>query len=382
MKKLLLCFLVFTSSFFLPGCWDRIEVNDIALIMGVAIDKKDDNLIEVTVEIISPGLEGGQSNGAGGGVGKTVTRSAVGVNMAEALEKLQERLPRKVFWGHSEIIVISEKLAEEGLLNHIQFFFRHREPRIRAYLFIAKDQAKEVMALLPPIEPTSAEVLREMSVHETLLGVTLLEFMQMAEGESRASALPMIQILPPSKERSGMETIAYISGSAIVKEGKMIGTIDDVVTRGLKWIRNETHHGNLSVKPIEEEGYVTGTIVHADTELIPRKDNNQWTITVKSNIAVEITINETTLDLGLPKNIETLQNSFENQIEQRMKITLDQVQKKMKADVFEFSRAIEVAYPKDWEAMKEDWDIIFPTIEVTFDTNADVTRRGQVQKYE
>ncbi|WP_227935590.1 Ger(x)C family spore germination protein [Alkalihalobacillus deserti] len=381
MKKVLLIFLIFASSFVFPGCWDRHEINDIALITGVALDKKENNSIEVTVEIISPGMEAGATGGEGGGVGKTVTRSGVGVNIAEALEKLQERLPRKVFWGHSEVFVIGEELAKEGISDEIEYFLRHREPRVRAYVFVAKNRAKEVMALLPPIEPTSAEVLREMAIYETFFSVTLLELMQMLQSDSGVANLSMIQVLPPAEGGSDLETIAYISGSAILKEDKMIGTLDDRVTRGVNWIKDEIEHGNISIKPKEGEGYISGAILEANTELIPEKANGPWKMTIKSDVVLEVTINETSLDLGIPEDMEIAQKEVNEHLEQRMKEAVEEVQKGMKADIFDFARVIETTYPKEWEKMKGDWEEIFPTVQVTFDINTDIIRRGQVQGF-
>ena len=40
--------------FLLSGCWDQKELNDIALIDGVGIDKAKDGQVEVTVSIASP----------------------------------------------------------------------------------------------------------------------------------------------------------------------------------------------------------------------------------------------------------------------------------------------------------------------------------------
>ena len=37
----------------LTGCWDRVEVNDLAIVTGTAIDKKDDE-IELTIQIFRP----------------------------------------------------------------------------------------------------------------------------------------------------------------------------------------------------------------------------------------------------------------------------------------------------------------------------------------
>ncbi|WP_314003273.1 hypothetical protein [uncultured Paenibacillus sp.] len=54
--------------FLLTGCWDRTEINDLALITAAGIDKKDEKTIELSVLVFAPkGAAGGQSGLGGGG---------------------------------------------------------------------------------------------------------------------------------------------------------------------------------------------------------------------------------------------------------------------------------------------------------------------------
>ena len=48
MKRILLLLSICASILFLSGCWDRVEVNDLAIVTGTAIDKSDDNQIEAS----------------------------------------------------------------------------------------------------------------------------------------------------------------------------------------------------------------------------------------------------------------------------------------------------------------------------------------------
>ncbi|WP_078408596.1 Ger(x)C family spore germination protein [Priestia abyssalis] len=373
--KILSFFFVWTSLFLLTGCWDRTELNDVALIRGVGLDQKDDNRIEVTVEISVPQMQIGEgSSGGSGGGGQTLIRTGQGVTIADALEQLKERIPRKVFWGHSEVLVIGEKLAKEGIRDHIDFFIRHPEPRIRSYVFVTKGNAKDVMALQPPIEKSSAEVLRELAVSEVLMNVTLIELLQMLKGD--AAALPMIDRLPPEEGQNPLQTIAYINRTAVFKQGKMIDTIDDKVTRGVLWLRDEIKEASVTTKPKGADGYISMTIIRADTELIPKIKGEKWEMTVKAVTEDDVIQNESNLKLDKLQNNKVLEKELEKEIEERLQLTIDQVQKEMKADIFGFAEAFERKYPKKWNKAKDDWEEIFPTVEVIFDIEAHVLRTG------
>ena len=56
----------------LSGCWDRVEINDLAIVTAAAIDATDDNQIELSLQVFIPkalGSGGGQGGGGGGGGG-------------------------------------------------------------------------------------------------------------------------------------------------------------------------------------------------------------------------------------------------------------------------------------------------------------------------
>lgn len=368
--RLFLFFFLYMSPCLLTGCWDRVELNDVALIRGIGLDQKEDNRIEVTVEIAIPQM---QSGGEGGG-DQTMIRTGQGFTIADALEHLKEKIPRKIFWGHSEVIVIGEKLAEEGIRDKIDFFIRHPEPRLRSYVFVTKGEAKDVIALHPPLEKSSSEVLRELAVSQVLMNVTLIELLQMLKGD--AAALPMIDRLPPEEGQDPLQTIAYIKRTAVFKQDKMIDSIDDKVTRGVLWLRDEIKEANITVKPEGANGYISMTLIQARTELIPKIKDGQWKITVKTMTEDAVILNESNLKLEDPKNTKSLEKALEKEIEGRLKVTIDQVQKKMKTDIFGFTHAFEQRYPQKWNKAKDDWEEIFPEVEVAFDIQARVLRMG------
>ncbi len=64
-------------------------------------------------------------------------------------------------------------------------------------------------------------------------------------------------------------------------------------------------------------------------------------------------------------------------MEKRLTATLNRVQKQMKTDIFEFTEVFERKYPQKWEEIKNNWEKIFPTIEVTFDIEAHILRTGE-----
>lgn len=380
-KTVIVLFALSIYALLLTGCWDRTEVNDLAIITAAGLDLTEDHQLELSVKIYltSPSSSGqmGQLESSGGGAGKSVVRSATGLTMADAVSKLQQVLTREIFWGQDEVFIFGERLAKEGIAEPMEYLLRHPAPRERANMFVSKGAAKEVLQLNPPIERSVADALREMAKNETGLNITMKELAQSMAGKSKAAALPMVEIKP---KQGNQEAFAYLLGTAILKNGKMIGRMDDSVTRGIMWIRNEVKRGTVVISPEFSDGYVSLQLLNSRTVLIPNIHEENWSITVRIEATDDIIENTTDLDLSKPDHIEDLEEGLEADIDRRVKAALNQAQKEMNADIFHFAEAFYRKYPKKWVQSKDRWDEIFPNVEVKTQTKVKVRAPGLIGK--
>ncbi len=378
-KKMLLIFFINLILLLLSGCWDRQEVNDIGLVTAAGIDKISDKTIELSILVYIPKSAGGgqgMEGSSGGGGAQTLVRSATGVTIADAMSKLQEKMPRHIFWGHTAIFIFQEKVAMKGLAKHVDFIIRHPQLRERSLLFISKQKAKDLLALIPPLERDLAVVLRELESQRMGMEVTVEDYAEMLISESGDTAVPWIKRLPPQKGKDKMATIAYIAGTAIFKKDKMIGKISQSATRGVLWLRNEVQLATVTVQPREAKGYVSFSLQNAATKLVPRIENGKWTMRLKADAEADIIQNTTPLDVTKPAIVQSLQQQLKKEIENKVNLAILQVQKDMKADIFDFGNAFYRKYPSLWKKEKKRWNQIFPNVDVTIDSNIKIRRQG------
>lgn len=369
------------SVSFLTGCWDRTELNDLAIITAAGIDKKSDSTIELSVIVYIPKAAGGDPMGGGsGGQGDLVlVRTAEGATIAEAVSMLQQKFPRKLFWGHNEVFVFDEELARDrNIRGALDYIMRHPQTRERSHIFVSKQKVSKLFSLDPPLERDLAEVLRELASLRIGVEITMKDLAQMLIGESGGAVVPYIQILPPQPGQDKQQTIGFIGGSAIFKQGKMIGTIDQSATRGLLWLRNEIDLAIVTVKPENAKGHVSMNLLRAHSKLVPKIENGNWKITLKAETEDDIIQNGTTLNTGDPQIIRKLEQDLKADIDNKVKEVLELVQKDLNADIFGFAEAFHRKYPDIWKKHKHNWDDIFPTVEVTLDTKAKIRRPGIV----
>ncbi|NOU97273.1 Ger(x)C family spore germination protein [Paenibacillus sp. LMG 31456] len=375
--------LVLPPFLLLGGCWDRTELNDLSVITALAFDKAENNMIQATAQIIIPQNQSGSGMMGGGGSGggtakKTSINTEKGINIADALSKLQQKTPRKLFWGQCKIFIFSESLAKEGIRKQFDFLVRHPQPRERAYMFVSKGKAADSLEVFPSIERSSSDALRKLSDLKVGFRVTLEQLSMMLRGDSQSAALPIVKILPLKKSSGPLQTIPYMMGIAIFNKDTMVGELSGKVTRGVMWVRNEIEEYTVTYKTDDMEGLVSLNPVKAKVKLIPQIIGDQWTMTIKVKTHGDIVQNSTVLNPMNPELLVLLDKAFAKDVKERIQLAVNEVQHKWEVDVFEFAKEFHRKYPKQWEKDKKNWKEIFPKVAVKIEVEAHILRPGLI----
>ncbi|RKD22846.1 hypothetical protein BEP19_11430 [Ammoniphilus oxalaticus] len=372
MKQLYRILLLFSWLPFVAGCWDRIEINDLAIVVGAGVDKKGDE-VEVTAQIIVPKVLSAEGGGAGD---ETMVRTGRGATITDAVADAQTKFSRRIFWGHTKVIVFGEELAREGISEYADFFARHPKARLRSHMYVSKaSTAKEVLMLHPALERSSSEVMREMSRSPFQMDVTLKDLLEMLESEAHAAVIPAVSILPVEQGQDPLQTAAYISHTAILGGDQMIGMVDEQMTKGLLWFTNQIDGATVTIKVAENE-FISTNILRAEMELVPEIEGEKWKMTVKGRLVDEIIMNRSSWDVMNPVDIRKIEQRMEEEAEKQMEAVLKLLQKNYKVDALGFADAFERKYPQQWNQVEGNWVDIFSTVEVHYDLKGKVKRPG------
>lgn len=382
MKKFLLVFFYCVSTILLSGCWDQVEVNDISIVTGAAFDKTEDNEIELTLQVFAPkslSNGGGQGGGGGGGGSKiTYTASETGKNIADAVSKLQGKLPREIFWGQCKVFIFGEALAKQGIQGQLDFLLRHPEPREVSDVFVSKGKANKLLDLVPNLERYSSEVIREIANQQIGMKTTLKDLDEMLTGVSQAAVIPYLKIGKQKKSDGKTVKYIFIDGAAVFRKDQMIGTITESETRGILWLRNEVQGYTISVEIEDEEGLVSLNPVSARVKLIPQIHQDQWKMIVNIDTEGAIVQNETKLNFINPTLLKKVEIAYQKVIEDRIRDVLNHVQQEQKVDILEFGENFYWKYPKQFKAVENRWEEQFTKMDVDINVQAHIRREGYI----
>ena len=269
------------ATMMLAGCWDRIEVNDLAIVQGVAIDLMPDGLIQVTASVAIPArITPPGATGGGGQTGPPTNKSGTGRTVSEAFTRLQEKLSRRLFWGHNSVLLIGEDLAREGIAGALDFYTRNRQPRLSTTLAVTPGRASDVLAATLPIELNVPIGIQEIERLQFAPFVDVLGFLRLLHAEGIEPCTGLVHVVtggvpepgtlrsPEGPEHDPSQPSVF--GAAVFRRDRLVGLLSEEEARGLIMIRGELGIIYVLVPIGSEERWVSFALFRHHNRIVPR----------------------------------------------------------------------------------------------------------------
>ncbi|MFC6458918.1 Ger(x)C family spore germination protein [Paenibacillus vulneris] len=366
--------MVVTALLLSTGCWDRKEVNDLAIVTIAGIDRKDNGEIELTVEIVVPKQEGGKTQISGNASkesGPTLIWSASGATVADAVSKLQRKLSRAIYWGQLELLVVGEALSRDRFREQLDYIVRDNNIRLRVQPFVCKGAVSDFLASASPLEQTKADFLGGEADRVFHRSITLNLLVQGLGKNTQSAMLPYLDIT-----QEGNKSIPYVKGYAVFSRERMAGVIQGDSFSGAKWILHQVKGDVETVKmrkPISS--LISIGILSSSTQLVTELQEGMPRIEVGIEAEVNVVQNTTRFKTSDPNFIRQVEKSASDDIRRNVETAIKQSQE-MGADIFGFGEVINRRYPGEWQQLQDRWDMIFPSMQVKVEVKVNVRHIG------
>ncbi|MGB8000279.1 MAG: Ger(x)C family spore germination protein [Anaerobacillus sp.] len=371
-KSITKCGVVFSLLSFLTGCWDLKEVNDLAIVIATGIDKTEDESIEVTLMVYMPNPSSGSSSDMSSGQsGNNHIISIQADTFADAISELEIRIPRKIFWGHSNIFIFGSELAKDGLSQQTDFIIRSIEPREQAIVYISEGPAKD--HIMNFIKLNIAEIFSKIPKNRAIKAVTLKDIEEIFLNITQTGIIPVssgYDIITASGETMAIA----VNGSAVFHHGKLIDIMKGEKDIGTYW--TVFPEVNFPVTVPTHEGKVTLNPIRKSYKLIPSIEHGKWKVTINIKGNLEVIQNTSTLNLIRMNDLVTLQKETNDKIENDVRLFVEVIQKELQADVLHFDEAFHRHYPKQMESKKVNWQQELQDVEVNIQVDTTISRTG------
>lgn len=368
MRKMLMFLLVIgLIAALLSGCEDRNELEDLALVMGIGIDKTEDQQIQVSLQFFLPqgsGQSGGsqtQSKGAGG-ANQSFIATESGETISDAVNKIAKRMSRRVYFSHNAVVIITKKMAQHQLNQVIDYCQRTREIRQRTLLFITDESMPKILSYQSVLEKTSSISLMKGEEKHLNLIATIHDVLLMRTRPNQPMAIPMIKIRKDSYDPR--RQVTKIVGSELFANQKRVGMMNAERTMGLLMINGEYRDNTFTFKPKGNRGRLSMNIQDIQLRAVPTINHGRWHLSI--HLSGKGILQENTTALN-PLNARD-RRRIEQQTEAYLASLITKGFKQSQcvgSDVYMTYEVFERSYPHECQRARAHWATVYPNIHLS-----------------
>lgn len=377
MKKFVLIIITLFILLISSGCYNYKEINDMAIVSSIGIDKDNKNDKYIVSAQIMNSKESEDSEDS-----QITVYTKEGDTVHEALRNITLKSPRKLYGNHLSKIVLSEEVAKEGIDNILDIFNRITEVRNEFIITIVKkDKASDVLKVLTTTESIPAEYVKlSLKIADKTSGLTyatkLDEFISLYLKKGIDPVVPVLKIDKKEKKGTTINNITttnpiskiVIEDLAVTNKGKLETYLKNEEVIGYNFLRNQIQKMIIPVKCDDENNYASISILKNKTKSNATKKDNKYIINFNINSEAIITEYNCRKDLTDEKVIKELEKDTEKKIKRYIKKSLNK-QKETKGKFLGLERIIYLDYPK---YKNEDYS-------VKYNVNVNLVRKGEIR---
>lgn len=361
-KLILLLSIIFLSS----GCYNYRELNELAIISAIGIDKTESGY-KMTIQVMNTKKEGQDTNSSGQQP-KFITYTTEGKTIQQMLRNVVLESPRRLYITHMQLLIISEDLAKDGIQDILDWFARDSESRKQFYVLVSKNnKTEEILNTMTSLETLNSKKISDnMETDSKFLGIsekiTFEELLGTYMNDKQEIVLPAIEVTGNTEvgeeneniERSTPEAKIKLVPMAVFKEDKMLGYLTKQESLAMNFIKNKIEATIIEYQ-CEEGKYITSEIIESKTKLEPETSGKKPKVSI--NVNGKANINEITCNWNLndSKTIHKIEKMLEQEVKGIIGNSITSINKKYNTDIYGFEDLFYKSDPKYYKTIKDKW---------------------------
>ena len=411
-KKLCMILVIIVFCTMFTGCFDADEVDELAFVVAIGIDKGKTNIARVTLQMVKPAAIGAGGQGGGEGGEKAVTVITIEAPaVISALDQANNLVSKKIDLSHAKTMVFSREVATEGIEAYINAFPRIREIRPNIEIIVSRDSAEEYIKAATPILEINPAKYYELTydtfsftgftestdLHSfswkaksgyqspvaTLAGVS--KFNNSNEIDSSASTykekgrpFPLEGDYKAGDLPKVGDIKAEIMGLAVFNHGKMVGELDGEETMFHLMVGGNYEHSYVTIPdPLKNDTVVIADVFQSRKPVSKiRFDNGKPVIDVKVSLEANIYSIQSGIEYENPKNTIILEKAYEDFILKGIEKYLNRTAQEFHSDICGFGKIVKGRFLTwdEWE--KFGWPNRYKDSRFTVNTDLKIRRTG------
>ncbi|MEW5321749.1 Ger(x)C family spore germination protein [Geobacillus thermoleovorans] len=375
----------------LSGCWSKKELTDLAFVIAVGLDKTKDGKYLASFQVVNPGNVAGATQRGGGAAGVPVSiYTSTGDSLVEASRKASEKVSRLLYYAHTNLVVIGEEVAREGLDGVFDAMERNNQFRTTARLVVARGQsAKDVLTVLTPVDKISAnQIIKTLEFSEMAWGQTInvdvWQAIRSLASSGRDLTVTGVTIEGDPKrgkrqtnvQSSVPDARVSLEGLALFKKGRLVGWVDGPPARGIVWVLDRIKQTNITIPWKGKKEVIGYRTVRGKTDIKATVKHGRPTVSVHIRAEGDVSEARVPIDLADAGVLFQLEKDIERHVKNEVKQAIETAQRE-RTDIFGFGDAVHRMDPRLWKKIEKEWnDRYFPNLDVMVTVDMYIRRTG------
>ena len=384
-----LAFVSFLSILLLPlittGCWSSREIQDLAIITSVGIDRiSDDGLDQwqVSARMIQSTTTGG-GGGQPSGSSQEVLMKGKGITIEDAVRDIVKRLPRQPFYAHISTAIVGERAAREKTEDVIEVLTRFVEIRPRVNLLVARGEAFPILQAQPEMAKVNSKETKSTAKNIAKpaglsSNVNISEFAQWLLSPDRDAVLPEIKIIRPTEEgEASVSKTDVIEGIGVFRGAKFVGWLNKQETLGYLFLTQKLNAAEIRLPIKKGDQLFTYFIATSKSRIDPQLIGDKLSYRIQIDTVGSI------LDSGgLDLTAETISEVEDYCAESIRELALQTIRqaKEYNSDFLGCSEKLHRYKPTVWQGIAPHWRESFSAADIEVTVTAKIENTGEIGK--
>lgn len=365
--KWLKCFILLFLVFLLTGCWDRNEVSKISIVTGMAVDKGESFKYKLSIETTEARE---MTSITASGLAPSNVATLEGNTIGEMIHKFNTTIATRPIYSHMRLLVISEELAKDGLLDFIDFFDRDRQIRDDFAIVISKEgPAKDILEVTNMYKKSaSLQLYTQLNTMQKDWGgapdVKLNDYIKIYVSEGQAPIFPVAKVVGSPKKGGSINNLktevpdsqVVIDSVAAFKNGKLAGFASFNEVRDMLFVQGKIKSTVITAKCEDEKKKFEYRVTHSKTKVTAKETSGipHFYIKIKTEGILEGT--ECSQKLGDIKTFSKFETSINNLMDKEIKGFIHKTKEEFNADIFGLGDHLREQDFKNFKKYKDTWD--------------------------
>jgi len=372
------------------GCWSRKELNDIAVILALGIDKNDQGY-EVSAQVLNSGNAGTRQGGDGGRL-PVITYHTMGKTIPDALQRMHSMAPRRLYLSHLRVLVLGEQLARAGIGNALDYIARNHELRTDFFLLVAKSaRAADILEVVTQFEPIPANSLHSSIIvsHDRWAATGKLTLQHFITEWKRDGSEPVLSGVRlngalangeslKNTQKIKPNTLLQHVGLGVFKQDRLVGWLDEAASKVVNYLLNQVESTEGFVD--EADGGRVGFRVEKSHSTLGVYLPPDGVPAFRALVEIEADISTVpaSVDLSSPVTLAGIERKIENKYNAHLNKYIALVQEEYGADIFGFGEVLHRKYPQVWKKYRNDWETRFREMEIQATADVIIRKTGSI----